>query len=665
MRYFMLMAALLSVARPAGAQVSPDSAGSGFRRLGEVEVVSSRVERPARSARPLQTMDKDQMRMLGIDALADAVRRFAGVSVQDYGGLGGLKTISVRNLGAHHTTVSYDGVAVSNTQAGQIDLSRFATDNVQTLTLAMGEADDVMQSARHCASAAVLEIHTERPQFAPGEGHALRLKVRGGSWGLVSPSLRYWQRLGGRTVFSLTGTCVSADGMYPYTLRNGGETVDGKRRNSDIFSLQGEANLNTVFADSSRLGVKANWFRSRRGLPGAVIFYNDASSERMWDEEFFAQAVYRCSPGRRWRLETRAKYSHTWNRYADHDVKYADGVKTEINRQDEYYSSATVGWFPCSRLSVALAQDMAVNTLNMRVTGGADPVRLTSLTSFTTRWSAGRLELNASLAGTFATERVASGSRPPERKRLSPSFSASFRLLPSRPVYLRFSAKHTFRLPTFNDMYYDRVGTLTLRPERAREYNVGLSWTGRPLRCLRHVSIAVDAYHNDVRDKIVATPTLYVWKMANFGRVSIDGVSATVAAAAPLAAGMSVGVQGSYTFQRSVDVTDKSAPYYKNQLPYTPRHSGNVSLTIRTPWVDVGYTLVGCGQRYSMVQGTAEYLVPGYCDQSLSLSRELHVGRAVLGLQAVVRNLAGEHYEVIKFYPMPGRSVDVTAYVRL
>ena len=58
---------------------------------------------------------------------------FAGANVKDYGGIGGLKTVSVRNIGAAHTAVSYDGVVVSNSQAGQIDIGRFSLDNVSTL----------------------------------------------------------------------------------------------------------------------------------------------------------------------------------------------------------------------------------------------------------------------------------------------------------------------------------------------------------------------------------------------------------------------------------------------------------------------------------------------------------------------------------------------------
>ena len=33
--------------------------------------------------------------------------------------------------------------------------------------------------------------------------------------------------------------------------------------------------------------------------------------------------------------------------------------------------------------------------------------------------------------------------------------------------------KNTFRVPTFNDLYYLRIGNTSLRPEKAREYNIG------------------------------------------------------------------------------------------------------------------------------------------------------------------------------------------------
>lgn len=113
------------------------------------------------SAVPVQTMSQQDISRLGIQNMADAVRRFAGANVKDYGGIGGLKTVSIRNMGAAHTAVSYDGVAVSNCQAGQIDIGRFSLDNVSMLSLAIGQSEDLLQSARLYASAGVLGIETE------------------------------------------------------------------------------------------------------------------------------------------------------------------------------------------------------------------------------------------------------------------------------------------------------------------------------------------------------------------------------------------------------------------------------------------------------------------------------------------------------------------------
>ena len=53
---------------------------------------------------------------LGIHDMGDALKRFAGVQVKDYGGVGGMKTVNIRGLGAGHTGVVYDGVQVGDCQ---------------------------------------------------------------------------------------------------------------------------------------------------------------------------------------------------------------------------------------------------------------------------------------------------------------------------------------------------------------------------------------------------------------------------------------------------------------------------------------------------------------------------------------------------------------------
>ena len=628
--------------------------------LKQVDVAGHRTERNVLASKPIQQMQKAELEELGIQNLADAVKKFAGTNVRDYGGIGGMKTVSVRNLGAHHTAVSYDGVTVSNTQAGQIDVGRFSLDNMESLSLAIGADESLMQSARHYASAGVLSILTERPHFDEGKNSAFRFRLKGGSFGLVTPSLRYWQRVGEQTSLALNGSYMRADGVYPFVLVNGRERTNEKRYNSDIYTWQGEANLYHTFADKSQLDMKAYWFYSERGLPGSVTLYNPVSRERLWDEDFFAQAVYRKAFDEKWNLHARLKYTHTWNRYEDTNVKYDGGKQIDVNRQNEYYASATLGWSPVEAFRIALAEDVFNNDLRNNINIGSNPdypfpKRITSLTALSAQWQWERLHVEGNVVGTYAHETVENGENPADKHRLSPCVSVTYRLLPNESLHLRAMWKNTFRMPSFNDLYYLRIGNSGLRPEKATEYNLGLTWSGRPFQAVKYVSATVDAYYNDVTDKIVAFPSTYVWKMANFGKVKIKGIDVTLATEVPIFHKVSAILTGAYTFQESLDKLKVSASYNR-QLPYTPKHSGNASLLIRNPWVNLGYSVLFQGERWSSSQQTAQYKLKAYSEHTLTLSREFRFKSCQLNLSGSIHNLFDKQYEIVKYYPMPGRS---------
>lgn len=127
---------------------------------------------------------------------------------------------------------------------------------------------------------------------------------------MVSPSLRWWQKLGSRTRVAVDAAYMRADGNYPFTLVNGKYVTEEKRNNTGIYSWQGEATLYHTFKDDSELDVKGYYFYSRRGLPGAVTLYNPLSDETLWDENTFVQARYRKHFSPRWSLQAQAKYNH-------------------------------------------------------------------------------------------------------------------------------------------------------------------------------------------------------------------------------------------------------------------------------------------------------------------------------------------------------------------
>ena len=642
------------------AQEQKDTIIGESHLLDDVTVTARRMPAKITSTTSVQVFGREDLKNLGLQNMGDAVRRFAGTNVRDYGGIGGLKTVSVRNLGAAHTAVSYDGVAISNTQAGQIDIGRFSLDNISTLSLAIGHDDNLLQSARLFASAGVLNIETEKPQFEKGRKHLTQVQFRGGSFGYLTPALRHWQQLGERTQLSIDGNYLKADGTYPYTLKNGNLMTEEKRTNSDIESVQGEANLFHTFKDMSEWNTKVYYYQSERGLPGAVILYNSESDERLWDKNIFVQSKYKKVFSPKWTMQALGKYNYSRSKYEDSGVQYVGGKQTDINRQQEYYVSASALYRPTQEVTFSLSQDGAINRLHTNGANSPEPVRYTSLTALNARYQAERFKVSGTLVATYITEEVKTGNTPDDRKRLSPSLSMSWQPWEQEQLFVRALYKNTFRVPTFSDLYYLRVGNTNLKPEKATEYTLGLTWSGNPFNFTDFVSLTVDGYYNEVDDKIIAFPSTYVWKMQNYGKVHITGIDVTLATAIALSKKVNLNLSGNYSWQKALDVTNTEAKNYKHQLPYIPEHNGNVSATLEMPWVNLGYTVTMMGKRYYLAQNIEANEIEGYQEHTATLWKEFSLGKNQLRLQAEIINLTDAQYEVIKYYPMPGRSWRLT-----
>ena len=610
----------------------------------DVEAVDVEAHQNRRTAMPLQTMSAVEIQRVGAQNVADVVRHFGGTTVKDYGGVGGLKTVSVRGMGAAHTAVSYDGVVVSDCQAGPIDVGRFNIDNVETVMLAVGQTDDLLQPARAFASAAILSIVGKRFTF---DGRKTRIDVgaKCGSFGTADARIAVAHKLTTHTAVSANADFMRADGEYRFTIPNREHPINEKRRNSDIRSAFAELNLTTDDSSHFRNHLKAYGFYSERGLPGAVIFYNLTANERLWDKNYFVQ------DDGRWRLldnlivRLQAKYNYSWNRYEDRNVMYTNGLRTDLNTQHEGYLSVA-GLYSLRFWSFSLAGDAAYNTLKSNMKDNPQPRRVTLLSAANARFSAQHLSATATLVATHITENVEFGSHPDDINRLSPAFS--FKLF-NRFAVFRAILKETFRVPTFNELYYTTLGTTGLKPEIAREVNVGCNFGTDGF------FVSADIYANRIENKIVAIPTLYVWKMANYGEVEILGADIAVSKDAQFG-DFQLKASANYSYQRALDVTDKNSKLYKSQIPYTPRHSGNVSASLIYNKITLSLSSFVSSKRYFLEYNIKDNEIEPYAELSATLSRSFRIGQNTLSASFSCINLTDKQYCVVQYYPMPGRN---------
>lgn len=659
---------ILGVCFPLAGQAQTDTVRAYV--LPEVTVMDSHRLREVRSVAPVQSLSREELEHLHALQLSDAVKRFSGVTVKDYGGVGGLKTVSVRSLGAQHTVIGYDGIAITDCQTGQIDLGRFSLENVDRVALSNGQDDNIFQPARFFASAGVLHIETLAPEFEAEERTHLRAKVKAGSWGLANPSFRIERKAGRKWALTGDAEWMSSDGRYPFTLYYGDENDASsreKRQNTEVRAWRAEAGLYGTFSSREQWRLKAYYYQSSRGLPAAATYYYNHSNQHLWDKNAFVQSNYRKEFGQRFALRLAGKWNWSYQRYLDPDYKGSTGQTENNYYQQEYYLSASALWRALDNLSFSLATDGSVNRMNADLRAFAKPVRYSWLTALAGKYVTDWMTLSASVLATWVHEDAERGNSAGIHRKLSPYVGVSFKPFAAEEFRLRAFYKDIFRLPSFNDLYYGQTGNIGLKPENARQLNVGLTYTKRICDVIPYLTLTADAYMNRVTDKIVAIPTknLFVWSMVNLGKVDIKGMDVTGSLGIRPCEGYALNLSGNYTYQRALDVTapDPSTAEgktYKHQIAYTPRVSGSGQAVLETPWVDLSYAVLFSGKRYMLGQNIAENRLPEYADHSVSARREFRWRDVSASVAVEVLNLADKNYEIVKNFPMPGRSFRVT-----
>ncbi|WP_346749018.1 TonB-dependent receptor plug domain-containing protein [Prevotella jejuni] len=611
----------------------------------EVVVKGFRVPGNVLASTPIQTLSHTDMERLGIHDMGDALKRFAGVQVKDYGGVGGMKTVNIRGLGAGHTGVTYDGVQVGDCQSGQVDLSRFTLDNVSLVSLQIGQEDNIYQSAKAYTSAGLINISTL--QSVSDRKPHLTSTLHTGSYGLFAPSLLYHQQFSRLGIGAYT-SYERADGVYWFTLKNGIKTIHERRNNSDIKTWRGELNMIYQLTDKQTLQWKAYGFTSNRGLPGAVIYDNTYSAERLKDKNVFTQMLYENRFSNRIRMKAAAKWNYAWSRYSDIP---ASGYKEDTYRQNETYLTATLWTNPLQGLNLSFAQDYAHNHLSMTLPKAANPTRNSLWTALAANYQTGAFSINASLLATNIYESVKQGNASNGFHRLSPAFSMQWRCL--QDFRLRFGYKDIFRTPTLNELYYTGIGNRHLNPEKSRMWNLGTTYSHTFNRTLQ-LSLTADGYFGNVTDKIIAVPKMFYWQMMNAGKVRQLGLDISANIEKRWGNDWTVSATGSYSLMKATDISDPTAVYYRNQIAYTPRHSGSASVLLHTPWLDFSYNVLFMGERYTLSYNIPDNRMKPFADHSITLSREFNINKQQLRVQFDVRNLGNKNYEVVRFYPMPG-----------
>lgn len=654
----MLSNMLYAQSNPSKVKIDKSLDSIGRTVLGEITLISTRHKFKIKSPMPAQVLSEQQLKKLNSFSVADAIRYFSGVQLKDYGGVGGLKTVNVRSLGSAHTAVFYDGMSISNAQNGQVDLGKYSLDNIEAIELYNGQKSSILQPARGLFSSNTLFLKTKTPHFSKTKKSQVKATFKIGSFGLISPSFLYQQKLSKKLALSASAEWVKAHGRYKYRYqKDGGYDTTATRQNGDITALRSELSLHAKLKGGGNAILKAYLYNSERGLPGAIVANRYKHVQRQWDTNIFVHGMLQNTYFKKHKLLVNLKFSRDYSRYIDPDYKTLEGALDNKYYQNEFYASIVNQYTLKNWWSISLATDYSVNTLDANLYRFPYPTRYSYLGAFSSHMSWNRFNIQANLLGGYIDEHVKYYQQGDNQYVFCPVLSASYQPFNTKKFRVRAYYKESFRMPTFNDLYYTFVGNSSLRPEFTTQYNFGATYISQSIGFLQSLSLQADVYYNHIKDKIIAMPSsnLFRWTMMNLGEVDIKGLEANANFSFQLPSKTTLNLGLNYTYQHAIDVT-KSTTTYGDQIPYTPKHSGTLTSSLNWENWQINYSFIYTGERYSQKANIPVNYVKPWYTSDLAFTWNSKFLKMPLKIGIEVNNMFNQYYDVVLNFPMPGRN---------
>ena len=590
---------------------------------------------------------------LQAEDVGQLLQKFSGISMKSYGGLGGLKTISVRGLGSQHTSIVLDGFTINNTQTGQINLGQIQSDNIESISLVTGGQKSVLVPTSAQVAGSVVYIETFENNFS-AEKHKVRFSSKLGSFGQVDNYLGY--KFSFKKIFiSAFGKYRFANGVYPYSFQNGQTTYSGIRNNNHFQDAYGGLSFGYRTSHNGILSLSYRSDFSNQELPGAVILYSDNSFQTLQTANNRLQIGY-SQFFNKWSFRIFSNASIGKLNYTDSSFLNSAGGLFSNYENDQIQFGINTQYSISKKISLFFGTEEQVSKLYSNNSVVGTPIRWHNSSLLGTKLSFKSLSVISQLSSQFVQD-LNDSLVIPSLFKVNPFIQIESKELIQKLNLSTFAFyRNSFRMPSFNELYYNSIGNSKLKPEEANQVTLGIVLC--PTNGKFSLVNRTNFYFNQVKNKIVAIPTknLFVWSMQNVGKVNILGAESTFELSYKFTDKWNINSLFNYTLQLATDITDRNNPTFGHQIAYLPKHTFNADISLKRKNTGFRWSTFGNSLRYSLNENNSSNEVAGFVVSDFSIFSTIKVKKHDIRIQFSCKNIFNSSYAIVRYYVMPGRN---------
>jgi outer membrane receptor protein involved in Fe transport len=445
----------------------------------------------------------------------------------------------------------------------------------------------------------------------------------------------------------------SSKGDFPFSYNYFGKDSSFRRENADFtngsFSISGKADVSNW-----KIWARGIYSKTDKGVPGAVLQGNINQNQTRFNEENFAFLI---NSNRIFENNSSLMISGLFKK---NNTIFTEPSKT-AEPENKYFLNDFEFILKYNFSFVNFFHEIIADFSYASLSGNMlDP----SVNSFVNRALAA---LAYRIEKDFETENqnfsLNGGIRFDKSNDNNFSFSATFGGIYSikklQFFKLRTNFSHNFRLPNFNEMYYQNYGTKNLKPEKSNNYNLGLIFN-----LANKFNFNIDGFIIDTKDMIISVPqSPVVWSAKNLDKSTSKGLEFSLNLIEKLNfMNENYGISNinlSYTLQKIVDKTPNSLTFNK-KLIYIPEEMFSFLLDFKIKNVNLGLKGEYSSFRYLQSDNAPNAILPSYFTCDLFIYKNIQLKSLNFLLRFDCKNLFNEKYEIISNYIMPSRQFRVS-----
>jgi vitamin B12 transporter len=608
-------------------------------------VITGEADNPAAQS---DVITADEIASGGYQTLDQAIRDKTGIVINDNGTIGSLKTVSMRGAPSSQVLILIDGRRPTGGQ-GSADLSLIPLDNVESVEISRASLGAFFGPD---AVGGVINVRLKKTQektfllsientgylpldFTSGGG----IFVAGDPASLIDAqniSFGHSLKLPGCEILT-TGSFTRALNGFTFPDDSG---VIRKRENAGFLGGHGSVNI-LIPLNDARLIVNTGGLFQDKGVPGSLALPPSVAEQT--DLQATGSFEYDAERFMADTLTFNGKVSYAFSQNGYKEPKYAtDSLHTfhqvilAMSQKNYSFDKLVLSYALNSTYDLVLSTDLGQKD---RLSASALVSAEWALTDKTMLCPAVRYDLFPQYP-------------------LAVTYSLGLVQAITDRIKLKASTGRSYRIPTFNELYWPFSGNPDLLPETAYLADAGIEFgdPGKAPAQVVTVTASVFGFARYLQNGIYwVEQTPMVWLPSNYGDGLYGGVDASVAFFFRDLLSLRV----NYTFTRSLLLSGGYSPGDDKRMPYCPAHSLKARIGVETRTDEAGLSLTWQDSQFLDKANTN--IQNGYLTLDASYRRNITED---FSMSIQCRNLTGAAYEAVKDYPSPGFSFTVGASIR-